>query len=527
MQPAVYVPSPQQAAFIEEARTGDGSVILVAVAGAGKTTTILEAVDKMRGSTIILAYNKKIAEEIKAKLKKRGVDWKKCEAATVHSIGLRNYKRAVPGVIVKGDKVGSICAGWVEDDEIPIELTKFTSTICHLVSLAKANAVGVPGQGHIDDTSIWEDIVDHFDLFDEEPMQKKADEIIEWAIKLLKASNELRQIVDFDDMIYLPLLYQINCFQYDAVVMDEAQDANLCRKLLADMLLKETGRFMGVGDPRQAIYGFTGADNDSMENLKEYFQAKEMPLTVTYRCPKAIVKFAQTWVDHIEAHESAPQGTINMMTFEDFMVKRELHNGDSAILCRNTRPLVSAAFALIRKNIPCRIEGRNIGEALIKLATRWKSITTIPELEDKLEEWLDAETARWIAKKKMARVQEAEDKFETLKVVMDACLERKQHLITDVVAYINSIFADDVTGILTLSTIHKSKGREWKTVLWLDRFNTCPSKFASMAWEIQQEDNLCYVAATRSMDTLVDLLPPLPKQKAANDNKEQEKEKAA
>jgi DNA helicase-2/ATP-dependent DNA helicase PcrA len=525
--PAIFLPSPQQAAFIHEARTGTSSIVLIAVAGAGKTTTILEAADGMRGNTIILAYNKKIADEIKAKLKKRGVDWKKAEAATTHSIGLRNYKRAVPGVLVRGDKVGNICAAMCESGEIPATLVMHTSVICHLVSLAKANAVGVEGQGSIEDHSIWEDIVDHFDLFDEEPLQKKAEDLIETAITLLKKSNAERQVIDFDDMIYLPLYYQINFFQYDNVVMDEAQDANICRKLLADALLKESGRFFGVGDPRQAIYGFTGADNESMENLKSWFDCKEMPLTVTYRCPKNIVKFAQTWVDHIQAHESAPQGEVSMMTFEDFMVKRELHTGDSAILCRNTRPLVTAAFALIRQNIPCRIEGRNIGESLIKLATRWKSITTIPELEDKLEEWLDLETQRWIAKKKMARVQEAEDKVETLKVVMEACLERKQHLITDVVAYINAIFADNVTGILTLSTIHKSKGREWKTVLWLDRFTTCPSKYASQPWEREQEDNLCYVAATRSMNALVDLLPPVPKQKAANDNKEQPKEKAA
>ena len=82
--------------------------------------------------------------------------------------------------------------------------------------------VGVPGEGHIDDISIWEDIVDQFDLFDEEPLQKKASEIIDIAIKLLKASNDLRQVVDFDDMIYLPLFYRINFFQYDNVVMDEA-----------------------------------------------------------------------------------------------------------------------------------------------------------------------------------------------------------------------------------------------------------------------------------------------------------------
>lgn len=518
--------SPQQAAFIHEAKTGASSIILIAVAGAGKTTTILGAVEVMRGSSIILAYNRKISDEIKAKLKNRGIDFRHCESATCHSIGLRNYTRAFGKPLTKADKVGSILSSWVSSDEIDITLVPHTAVICQLVSLAKANAVGVPGQGEIDDTSIWEDIVEHFDLFDEEPLRKKSDQLIETAINLLKASNELREVVDFDDMIYLPLLYQIDFFKYDNVIMDEAQDANLTRQLLADAILKDGGRFFGVGDPRQAIYGFTGADNESMENLKQHFDAKELPLTVTYRCPKNVVRFAQTWVNHITAHESAPDGVVTRMTFEDFKTRVGWHGGESAILCRSTRPLVTAAFALIRENIPCRIEGRDIGDQLIKLATRWRSIKTIVELEEKLEDWLEAETEKWMAKKKMAKVQEAEDKVETLKVVMEACFERKKFLITDVTAAIASIFADNVSGTLTLSTIHKSKGREWQNVFWLDRSATCPSKYASLPWELQQEDNLCYVAATRSMNMLVDLDPPLPKMKALNDN-QKAAEKAA
>jgi hypothetical protein len=124
-----------------------------------------------------------------------------------------------------------------------------TSVICKLVSLAKQNAFGIIGD--IEDTSIWTDVVDHFDLFDEEPIQKKGDDIIDMAIEVLKESNQDSEIIDFDDMIYLPLLYRIKFWQYDNVLMDEAQDANIVRKLMADALLKEGGRFFGIGDPCQ------------------------------------------------------------------------------------------------------------------------------------------------------------------------------------------------------------------------------------------------------------------------------------
>ncbi|WP_316196680.1 ATP-dependent helicase [Bradyrhizobium sp. SZCCHNS3053] len=523
----MWIPSPQQAAFQDKAWNTTSSIVLIAVAGAGKTTTILRTVERMRGSSIILAFNRKIADEIKEKLQKAGVDWKKAEATTVHSIGLRNYKKAVPGVKTVKDKVANITSDWIESNKISPELAGHAAVVCQLVSLAKQSGIGIEGQGHIDDTSIWEDIVEHFDLFDSEELVKKAEDLIDLAIKVLKESNADRELVDFDDMIYLPLLYRIRFWQYDNVWIDEAQDTNTVRRLLARCLMKpRTGRLFAVGDPHQAIYGFTGADNDSLDIIKREFDAVEMPLTVTYRCPKAVVKMARAWVNHIEAHPDAPEGSVTLESFESILQKQQLLDGEAAILCRNTRPLVTAAFALIRAKVPCRIEGREIGEQLKKLATRWKSISNIPALDDKLEEWLEKEKAKWLPKKKMAKLQESEDKVETLRVIMDACREAKLHKVSDVVAYIDNIFADNVTGILTLSTIHKSKGREWKRVYWLDRFNTCPSKHASLAWEMEQEKHLQYVAATRSMGELIDLLPPMPKQKAVNDNKKRS-EKAA
>ncbi|WP_315740041.1 MULTISPECIES: ATP-dependent helicase [unclassified Bradyrhizobium] len=521
--PAIYVPSPQQAAFQDEAWNGTSSIVLIAVAGAGKSTTIVHTVSRMRGSSVILAFGRKIAAELKDKLQKLGIDWKKAEASTCHAIALRNLRkdRRFSGVRIDEEKVGRITAGWIDTNRIDASLAPHVGVVVQLVGLAKQSGIGIPGCGDIEDTSVWEDLAEHFDLFDEEALEKKADDLIDLAIEVLNESNSNPQVIDFNDMIYLALLYRVKMWQYDTVIIDEAQDTNTVRRLLARALMKpNTGRLFAVGDPHQAIFGFTGADNDSLDIIKQEFGAKEMPLTVTYRCPKTVVKFAQTWVNHIQAHPSAPEGRISLESFEQMIQQRDRLNGDSAILCRNTRPLVNAAFALIREKVPCRIEGRDIGEQLKKLATRWKSINTIPELEDKLEDWLEKEKERWLPKKKMSKVQEAEDKFETLKVIMDACREDKHDSISAVVAYIDNIFADNVEGILTLATIHRSKGREWKRVYWLDRFGTCPSKYASMPWEKEQEINLQYVAATRAMDELIDLMPPLPKVKPVNDNQQ-------
>lgn len=85
--------SPQQAAFLDWAANGRGSCVLEAVAGAGKTTTLLAAVERIQGQVAILAYNRKIADEIKGKLKARGIDFKKAQAGTVHSFGFAAFRK--------------------------------------------------------------------------------------------------------------------------------------------------------------------------------------------------------------------------------------------------------------------------------------------------------------------------------------------------------------------------------------------------------------------------------------------------
>jgi superfamily I DNA/RNA helicase len=119
---------------------------------------------------------------------------------------------------------------------------------------------------------------------------------------------------------------------------------------------------------------------------------------------------------------------------------------------------------------------------------------------------------QYLAKKQETRAQSIEDQVETLKTIIEDCNAQRKTQVSDVVAAINMIFGDDVNNVLTLSTIHKSKGREWETVLWLDRAGTLPSFYARQEWQKVQETNLCYVAATRAKTNLVEVIcPPKPK----------------
>jgi superfamily I DNA/RNA helicase len=265
---------------------------------------------------------------------------------------------------------------------------------------------------------------------------------------------------------------------------------------------------IAVGDPAQAIYGFTGADSNSLDLIAQDFNAVRMPLTITYRCPKAVVAVAQQWVSHISAADTAPEGIVSETTLDAFLTRNDL-DGTSAVLCRLNRPLVSLAFALLRRRVACKIAGRDIGGGIKKLLGRWQ-VASLDALEDRLDDYLSKQTSKLLAKKQESRIAALEDLVETCRVIIQACRASGKYQVADAIVWVESMFTDEKgLNLLLLSSIHKSKGREWEHVYWLDRDGTCPSKWARQAWQQEQEANLQYVCATRAKVELTDIIVPV------------------
>lgn len=499
--------SPQQQAFLDWCAKGTGSCVLEAVAGAGKSSVLREASRVIRGQTALVSYNKDIADENKAELKAMNVDWKKAQAGTVHSFGFAAVRKANPDITVMVDdnKVRTI-VDQIVDNQVTHPCFAHQGEAVALVDLAKQMAFGVAGHPSIADTHAWLEMADHFDVFDADDGEPPVEAVIRLAQQALGQSNLTSAVIDYADMVYLPVLHRMRIWQFDNVFLDEAQDTNAARRALVRAMLKRGGRLAAVGDRNQAIYGFTGADADSLDLIKRDFNCIELPLTITFRCPKAVVEFARQWVSHITAADSAPEGSVSSIAMEQFLQRNDLVGG-SAVLSRVNKPLVALAFQLIRKRIPCRVEGRDIGANIKKLLTRWK-VKTLDAYENKLNMYLARETTKLLAAKKESMLAEIEDRVETARVIIDQCRTEKLYSVEDAVAYVDQLFGDKVSNMLVLSSIHKSKGREWNTVFWLDRAGTCPSKWARQQWQHQQEINLMYVCATRSKDQLIEVTVP-------------------
>lgn len=509
-----HVASDHQAAVFDHFRTSQSSAIIKACAGSGKTTSIKNAIRYLPEwmSVQLLAFNVEAASQLKAAIEEVSTidagkrHYRQVRANTFHSVCMQALRRylALPDTQIKVDdgKVRRLMRERIGNTPIGEETVKlYSSFVTQLVGLAKGEGIGclVP-----DTDERWWGIIDHHGLYldSAEANEKTAVEI---ARRVMVWSEETARAgwLDYNDQLYLTVLWKLNLWQNHVVIIDEAQDTSPIRRAIARLLLRKGGRLYAIGDPKQSIYGFCGASTEAMNLIASEFNAKELPLTVSYRCAKSVVERAKTWVPYIEASDFAPEGEV----LDDAPLANalEMLSAEDAVLCRQTAPLVSLAYGLISRGRACRILGRDIGEGLVNLIEQQRA-KGIDNLIKKLETWRNREVSKFNAKGEEGRAEAVEDRVDCIMVLINA-LSETERTIPTLVRKISSMFDDDKKGqMLTLSTCHKSKGKEWDRVAIL-RPELMPSKAARQEWQQEQEINLMYVAATRAKETLIYCLP--------------------
>lgn len=469
--------SPYQQALFQDAATGTGNRIVRAVAGSGKTTTGVEMCARLRGSHIYLAFNKAIATELSA----RGVNGR-----TFHSVCYSIVTKHRGVATVTADKIKQLVRTHLSGED----LLRYGTFIERLVGLARNAGIGCLVA---DEEQAWVDLCEHHDL---EPEHELASfgRGVAMARHMLELSNE-SDMVDFDDLLYYAVKDGLLLPRFDNVFVDEAQDTNAIQRALIRKMMKEGSRLFAVGDEAQAIYGFRGADSNSMELLKREFNCQDMPLTVTYRCPTAVVAHAQQWVSHLEAAPGAPEGEV--VTLDDRWTPSVFVANDM-VVCRTTAPIVSLAYKLLRARVPCYVMGREIGDGL-KALIKKMGATTLEGLELRINDWCHRESQKALAKQDDAKLASIQDKTQAVLCLIDG-LEESDRSIPKLLQVIDALFANKADAVV-LCTIHKSKGLEADRVFWLN-YHKCPAMWARQPWQQQQERNLCYVATTRAKKSL-------------------------
>lgn len=507
-------------------------IIVEARAGTGKTTTLVEGLKRVVGlgsflipspqqamvwdcmelsagkakSICFVAFNRSIAAELKNRVPPG------CEAMTMHGMGLRSVRSAFKLFGKEGGvnqwRVREIIGELMNRDprDLQREQPVLVKATEELVGLCKMNLCD-------GDSDRLDQIASHYEV----ELNGQRDKVFALVPRVLERCKrvDLDGCVDYDDMIWLPVVLGLPVRRYDLLLVDEAQDLNRCQQALAKAAGK---RLVLCGDPRQAIYGFAGADAESMKRMEdELGQDKrgcvKLYLTVTRRCGKAIVDEARKIVPDFEAFESNGVGKVSAFYFEtkDHLPNRPANgeyrthvaDGDF-LLCRVNAPLVSECFRFIKAGRRANIQGSDVSKGLVKLVEKLGA-RDVAGVITALGDWLDNEQRKEAAKKfpSESRMIALQDKHDCLLCFTDGLGSGEPPAA--VVRRIESVFTDDKQAVgIRLSSIHKAKGLEAKRVFLLEPEGaTVPHPMAKSPRQREQELNLRYVAITRAIEELV------------------------
>lgn len=475
---------------------GDGHAAINAVAGSGKTTTIVQcALDLPYGiqaDSCFVAFNKHISDEMTHRLPSH------MECNTIHSLGYRALQRALapmnPHQWLDGYKYRKMAREWCKNNNIPLRDAQQEITNAIRFAMLTLTRTG--------DTPAFRSMCY---LYDCVPTVLTIDEL-EGAVWTLmhKGEYEANRWINFDEMVYLPVKLGIRTPKFSRLFVDEAQDMNRAQQQFVKSLLRPEGRAIFVGDPRQAIYRFAGADSDAYGNIVGMMDATELPLSVCYRCPTSHVQLAKAIVPQIEAWENSAPGIIGNADYREVASGQAIGEGDM-VLCRCTAPLVSLCLELIQMGMPARVLGRDIGENLNRL------IDSVSAMEgfnyDDFGQFLDR--YHWINLQMLMRgdedenemaIQSLDDRVSTVETIYIRASQQSVRSLERLKEFTSALFDDNERGV-TLCTIHKAKGLECDTVYFLEP-QLCPHPKAKSFADKQQEMNLRYVALTRAKKAL-------------------------
>jgi DNA helicase-2/ATP-dependent DNA helicase PcrA len=452
----------------------DGHIIVEALAGSGKTTTLVESFKFVpKGKKVIaLAFNKMIQEELRSRAPSYIQD-----VLTFHSLGYRAIKQRFGEVEIDNYKCFNLVKGLVDDEKDRDLITNICDTIAH----CKHSLQDTPKR--------IEDIIDQFgiDLCEIEKSQ-----FISFVIKGLSLCKAQTSKIDFDDMCYFPFVYNLSMGQYQIVYVDEYQDLNKNQLVMSKKICHPDGKLVIFGDRWQDLYSWRGSDSTLVEELKEKENTVILPLPVSYRCPKSVITLAQNWVPEITCPETAIEGEIKDISLNELYSEAK---PGCFILSRVNAPLIKICLAFIRLGIKANIQGRDIGAQLAYLIKKSKK-KQMPSFLTWLAKWKDEEVAK--LQEKNINPENVIDRYECL---INVCDESKS--LEEATKKVNELFNDtDEKNVIILSSCHRAKGRErdnvfllrWTFRVWFDHMDLIEKP--------NEEGNIAYVAATRAKKNL-------------------------
>ena len=460
--------------------------------------------------------------------------------ATINSLGNQAVYQAYGRLQVDSDKTEKLVATITGMDiwDLRRQRPTLLKATSQLVDLCKLTLTGWTKEGGFDPDIPDEDLDRLCSWYDVE-LNGEQRSVYELVSKVLARSTDPTRngTIDFNDQNWLPVIHDLPVASADLALVDEGQDLNRCKQEFCLKIAGRRGRMCLVGDTWQAIYGFAGADVDSIPRMEKLLGiTKVLTLTETRRCGKAIVREAQKIVKNFRAHPSNCEGIVRQQTSTKYA--EETEDGDM-VLCRVNAPLVSQALRLLKTGRKALIRGRDFGQTLQNFVKK-QNADSVEDLLIKSQEWADKESTKENRKKfpSESRILALQDRVdcitafaeeaETIQAILDkmalvfagkVCPKCRKHYGDDQTECYNCNTSEYTTlpngtriplkvklvtpqGVL-FSSVHRAKGLEADRVFIYLRDAPMPHPMGKLPWEQQQEMNLKYVAVTRAKKELI------------------------
>lgn len=488
--------SDEQNDIFDYAEKGILNMCVQAVAGAGKTTTLVECVNRVGDDKkiMLLAHNRSAKDTLKERLGERD----NVHIYTIHGLAWRMFVEHF-------------------DFEPEIDVDKYRNYINQNLDIIATEAYKIMSKTQ---RTVFKFNV--FDLVDKARynLKQSEKEIRKLATKkygmplvadechvvanILKWGYENTRIVDYQDLLWFPSEFGYFTKKYtaDVIMLDEAQDASLAQQDVISRCFMRQTRFFYVGDPDQSINNWCGADTEAFEHLKDEdtFRraSKEFPLTTNYRCGTNIIEYAKRYTNsNIHAREGAQDGVVRHDAYLN-----EIEDGDM-VLCRNISPLMEVYRRGVSLGKRMYFRGEQLGKILISDVDSAFG-DTIPEIITSMKRRLIATWDRITMDEGLdpketmlnPRVTSILDTIKTMENLPSTVETRH-----DLEKFIQDVFTEEGREGIQLSTIHRAKGLEANNV-----FIVCPSlvpsPLARLPWQLEEERHLQYVMCTRPKDSL-------------------------
>ena len=491
-----------------------GNIKINAVAGSGKTTTLIEYARARPGEKILyLAFNKAVKLEAERKFSEKGVANVRIE--TAHSLAYSQIVRRANYTLKKdGYKTPEIV-------EI-LDLNNYTGRHTEYILATHINAF-ISYFCNSDKSKVqelnYEDVV-HDPAAKQFAINFKEEIAHQTRIFLDKMNKgEIPIIHDFylkKFQIGKPVLY------FDTILFDEGQDAS---GTMLDIFLSQKATKVIVGDSHQQIYGWRYAVN-SLEKVNY----PSYDLSISFRFNQEIAQLAKdiiSWKKHLKI----PSEIKITGSGKPGKIKTR------AVIARTNAGLLVKAIELL-------IEKKEIGSVYFEgrienytYASEGASIYDILNLYSGEKEW--------IRDKMIASMKDIDELEEYIENTGDSQLRMLVEVVKEygkkIPGYIKKLkechldHDDKDKADMIFSTVHRCKGMEYDEVTLADDFITeekmidlAAAQETSNTAKLVEEVNLLYVAVTRTKSELYiseDILPEPEKPAGKNYNYQSVREK--